>query len=118
MPETLFVYGTLHPDRAPEEIFSVARLLVPLGPATILGTLYDLGEYPALILNGKTKQRIPGTVFTLPDDPAALRALDHYEDFRPDDPESSLFLRTRQTVTLADGTPHRCWVYLYNQKLP
>jgi hypothetical protein len=56
MPETPFstepsiVYGTLHPDRAPAEI----RRLIPLGPATILGTLHNLGEYPALILNGKT----------------------------------------------------------------
>jgi hypothetical protein len=54
MPETLFVYGTLHPDRAPAEIRSVARRLIPLGPATILGTLHNFGEYPALILNGKT----------------------------------------------------------------
>jgi gamma-glutamylcyclotransferase (GGCT)/AIG2-like uncharacterized protein YtfP len=118
MPETLFVYGTLHPDRAPAEIRSVARRLIPLGPATIFGTLHNLGEYPALILNGTTKQPIPGTVFILPDDTEALKALDRYEDFRPHDPESSLFLRARQTVTLGDGTPHRCWVYLYNLKLP
>lgn len=118
MPQTLFIYGTLHPDRALAEIASAVRQLIPLGPATLLGTLHNLREYPALTLNTTPLQNIPGTVFTLPDNPNVLAALDLYEDFRPEDPESSLFLRVEHTVTLTNGTPHRCWVYIYNQPLP
>ena len=118
MKEGLFVYGTLHPDRAPEEIESVVRSMVPLGRGTVVGNVHDLGEYPALVLTGKRNQRVHGSVFALPDSPNALKALDQYEEFQPDDPENSLFVRAKRTVTLADGTRKRCWVYIYNQQLP
>jgi len=43
-----------------------------------------------------------------------LAALDRYEDFRPDDPEASLFLRVEAEVTLHDVRTVMCWVYVYN----
>ena len=118
MKEGLFVYGTLHPDRAPEEIKEVVKRLTPLGRGTVVGQLHDLGEYPALIVGGKRRERVPGAVFALPDDPAALQALDRYEEFQPADLENSLFVRLKRTVTLENGSRKRLWVYLYNQKLP
>ena len=36
----LFIYGTLHPDRAPREIAAATRRLVSIGPATIHARLY------------------------------------------------------------------------------
>lgn len=114
----LFVYGTLHPDHAPAEIRSVVRRMKPLGGGTVRGKVYDLGDYPALTVHENPKQRVAGAVFALPDDPQTLPALDQYEDFRPDDPTNSLFIRTKRTVTLADGKRKRCWVYIYNQALP
>ena len=118
MKQLLFVYGTLHPDRAPEQIRSVVQRMNPLGKGTVLGQLHDLDEYPALVVDGTRNTRINGSVFALPDDPKALPALDQYEDLRPEDPKNSLFLRSKRTVTLADGKRKRCWVYLYNQPLP
>ncbi|MCU1322389.1 MAG: Acetyl-CoA carboxylase [Acidobacteriaceae bacterium] len=118
MKQGLFVYGTLHPDRAPEEIQSVVKNMVPIGKGTVVGNLHDLGEYPGLVLDGKRKQRIPGSVFALPDDPDALQALDKYEEFEPKDPDNSLFVRAKRMVTFADGSRKQCWVYIYNQKLP
>lgn len=114
----LFVYGTLHPDRAPEEVRSVVRRMKPLGDGTVVGKVHDLGEYPALVVDGTRKQRIPGSVFALPDDPQALPALDRYEEFTPEDPKNSLFIRSKRTVTLAGGKRKRCWVYIYNRELP
>ncbi len=122
MPILLFIYGTLHPDRAPRGIARVARRLKPVGRATIPGRLLDLGEYPGLILPDSARpgdsaasdvEAVPGEVFEVPD-LATLAALDRYEDFRPDDPETSLFLRVEADVTLSDGSPLRCWVYVYN----
>jgi len=115
-PQLLFVYGTLHPNRAPSEILDAVNQLTLVGPATIQGTLHDLGPYPALTLTGD--QVIPGTLFALPEDPTILVALDAYEDYRHDTPEASLFLRTRSTATLPNDSHASCWVYLYNQHLP
>lgn len=92
--------------------------MVPLGKGTVIGNLHDLGDYPALVLDGKRKQRVPGSVFALPNDPSALQALDKYEEFEPNDPQNSLFVRSLRTVTLGDGKRKRCWVYIYNRKLP
>jgi len=115
MPELLFVYGTLHPDRAPAEIASVARTLTPIGPATIRGTLLDLGAYPGVILSPNAPA-VPGHLFALPDPPdSTWAALDRYEDFRPHDPQSSLFLRQRTTATRPDGQQLVCWIYTCNR---
>jgi len=117
MPHPLFIYGTLHPDRAPSEIAPTVALLKPLGPATLRGLLLDLGAYPGLILPGK--QAVQGRLFALPED-RALRhrvwaALDAYEGFRPNAPEHSLFTRVLTSVTLPDGAPLHAWVYLFNE---
>ena len=118
MTQELFVYGTLHPERAPKEIQKVVSKMVPIGKGTVVGNLHDLGDYPALVVDGKRKQRVSGSVFVLPDDPKALQVLDKYEEFEPQDLKNSLFVRSKRTVTLADGTRKRCWVYVYNQKVP
>lgn len=95
----LFVYGTLHPDRAPAEIQYAVSQLKLIGPATIRGEVRDLGEYPALMPRS-WRGSIAGTLFALPDDPAVLHALDAYEGYDPSSPGTSLFLRRKRTVTL------------------
>jgi gamma-glutamylcyclotransferase (GGCT)/AIG2-like uncharacterized protein YtfP len=116
MSTLLFIYGTLHPDRAPAEIASAARRLTLIGPATIRARLYNLGAYPGVILDD-TAAPIPGEVFLVPD-AATLAALDAYEDYRPIDPINSLFLRVQTTATAPDGSLHPCWVYIYNREVP
>ena len=116
MSTCLFIYGTLHPDRAPAEIAAAARRLTPIGPATIRARLYNLGAYPGAILDA-TAPAIPGELFTVPD-AATLAALDRYEDFRPADPAASLYLRVETTATLPDRSSKPCWVYAYNGRLP
>ena len=116
MKRHLFVYGTLHPDRAPDEIREIVSKMVPIGPGTIAGTLHDLGEYPGLTLDGGKKQRVRGTIFALPDDPEVLRQIDEYEGYFPAEPEDSLFIRSKRLITLDDGTRRLCWVYIYNRK--
>ena len=118
MPHHLFVYGTLHPDRAPAEIAHAVRHLREIGPATLRGTRYDLGDYPGVVLHPNRYDVVQGTVFALPDDPAVLKALDRYEDYRPSDPAASLFLRVELPVTLSTGDTLACWVYLYNREPP
>jgi gamma-glutamylcyclotransferase (GGCT)/AIG2-like uncharacterized protein YtfP len=120
MPDLLFLYGTLHPDRAPAEVAPAARRLVLHARGTIRARLYNLGAYPGVILADETDPtapKVPGEVFLVPD-PATLAALDAYEDFRPEDRENSLFLRIKAVVNLDDGSSESCWVYVYNHPLP
>jgi gamma-glutamylcyclotransferase (GGCT)/AIG2-like uncharacterized protein YtfP len=117
MPSALFIYGTLHPDRAPSEIAEAARRLKPIGRGTIRARLYNLGEYPGVILDETAPDTVTGEVFLVPD-AATLARLDWYEDFRPDDPANSLFLRTKTAVTFNDGSRETCWVYVYNREPP
>ena len=120
MPTLLFLYGTLHPDRAPAEIASAARRLTPVARGAIRARLYDLGAYPGVILAEEadpTAPKVSGQIFAVPD-AATLAALDRYEDFRPEDPAASLFLRTKAVVTLDDGSCQTCWVYVYNGPPP
>lgn len=114
MPTTLFIYGTLHPERAPREIAPIAHRLTPIGPATICARLYNLGAYPGAILDPAAPP-ISGELFTVPD-AATLAALDAYEDYRPADPANSLFIRVETTATTPDGSTHPCEVYVYNRE--
>jgi len=116
MSTLLFIYGTLHPDRAPREIAPAARRLAPVGAATIRARLYNLGAYPGAILDPAAPP-LPGELFTAPD-AQTLAALDAYEDFRPTDLTASLYLRVETTATLPDGSHITCWVYVYNRALP
>ncbi len=115
MADTLFVYGTLRPEHAPEEIADVVTSLRPAGRGTVRGRLYHFGQYPGAVLNSRSKTTIAGELYTLPAHPEALSRLDSYEEYRPNDPAGSLFKRVKTTVTLADGTRKRSWVYVYNQ---
>jgi len=116
MPKpALFVYGTLHPDRAPREIAEEVKRMVRIGEGTIRGHLDHTADYPAVRIGPGLTQSILGTVFEIPDDPAFLARLDAYEDFRPDDPANSLFVRKLIEVTLNDGNRRTCWIYVYNR---
>ena len=114
MPHHLFVYGTLHPDRAPAEIAAAVSQLKRIGSGTIRGRLYNLGDYPGVVIDPDHNDEIPGTIFALPNDPAILTALDRYEDFRPHNPSASLFLRVQTIATCPDGTHSACWIYVWN----
>ena len=77
------------------------------------GHLYDLGEYPGLVLDPAADE-VHGTIFTVPDD-RVLAALDAYEGFEPNHPKRSLFVRTRVAAMLGDGRSCDCFAYVYNR---
>ena len=122
MPAHLFVYGTLHPDLAPQSILATVRKLHLIGAATIRGRKLSLGDqfgrYPGLVIGPAHTEEVSGHVFALPEDATTLAALDHYEDFRPLDLAGSLFAREPHQVMLADGSSILCWVYVYNRYSP
>ena len=96
----LFVYGTLRSGGGSSSMLGGSQLV---GSATVEGTLYDLGEYPALMLYGGTP--VEGEIWRCP--AAMLWKLDEYEGV-----ERGLF---RRVAIMAGGRP--CWAYVAGPKL-
>ncbi len=85
------------------------------GHGTIRAALFDLGIYPAAV--PASDGQVTGEVYELSEPVAALRALDELEGYRPGDPETSLYTRTRTPVAMDDGTTVYAWAYFYNAPL-
>ena len=117
MSEYLFAYGTLQPGLAPKSMAQATAKLRAVGPGFVRGVLYDLGHYPGAIADASATGKISGTVMELPDDSDVLRALDDYEGFDPQSPDTSEFIRERQKVEMANGGTLMCWFYRYNGPL-
>ncbi len=108
LPQHLFAYGTLQPGLAPASVRPWVDRLVGVGPASVAGTLYDLGPYPGATFG--TPGVVHGRVYQLPpgDEPAIWAALDAYEGV-PD-----LYVRRTVDVTLATGHRLACQAYQYH----
>jgi gamma-glutamylcyclotransferase (GGCT)/AIG2-like uncharacterized protein YtfP len=92
----LFTYGSLVDASGPGA--QLLRGCQRVAEGSLRGTLYDLGEYPALLLSGNTLVR--GLIWRCPTD--RLPHLDAYEGV-----EDGLFRRVGVQV----GT-YACWVYV------
>lgn len=109
VPCYLFVYGTLKPG---ERAF--ANLCEPFAiaaqPAQTIGRLYHLPlGYPAMTIELGWVQGVLLTLSSLD----ALTAIDAFEEYYPDCPQSSEYQRSLQTVY--DHNQHplgRAWIYI------
>jgi len=117
MIKRLFVYGTLLPGREPAPLRRLLARMTLLGPASVAGSLYDLGPYPGVRLD-PSAGRVYGHLFELPDDDSMWRALDAYEGFDPRQPDAGLFRRETCLARLDGGQEVACDFYVYNGKPP
>lgn len=104
----VFVYGTLRPGEPGFVELGLADAVECLGPAQVVGTLYDLGDYPGFVPGGSA---IVHGELLRPRDEAVLAMLDHYEIYDPADPAGSEYLRVA-AVTSDSGVS--VWIYVYN----
>src|ERR1041385_9522308 len=104
MSQHLFLYGTLLPGKAPEEIASIVKRFRRLGSAHVRGKLYDFGEFPGAVLDSSARTLIHGELVALPSDERILEALDRYEEFDPSHPKKSLFVRKKAKVLMGNGS--------------
>jgi gamma-glutamylcyclotransferase (GGCT)/AIG2-like uncharacterized protein YtfP len=105
----VFVYGTLMQGgfwHGPAAKAGIAAIT----PAQATGTLFDLGDYPALTLGPATPIR--GEILTFQDIATALPILDEIEDAAPDGSPSGMYRRTIMTVTDQAGRLRRAWAYV------
>ncbi len=117
MPEYLFVYGTLRKELVKQvspELQAIMQSLRFISTGQIQGELFNLGAYPGAIVGAAFQTKIVGEVYELPESHNTLDILDVYEGFIPGELEASLFARSAEAITLADGRQLECWMYLYN----
>jgi gamma-glutamylcyclotransferase (GGCT)/AIG2-like uncharacterized protein YtfP len=93
--ELIFFYGTLRTGGGREGILAGCS---HVGPASVRGHVYDLGEFPALVLGSDSEVR--GELWVCPRE--TLLALDTYEGVA-----AGLFRRVRARVAGSDS-----WVYV------
>lgn len=89
-----------------------------LGKGMILGHLYDLGEFPGAVPSTSPHKKVEGEVYELLDPDNQLGELDRLEEFYPDRPDSSLFVRRRALVRLENGRRFKAWVYFLPRRPP
>jgi gamma-glutamylcyclotransferase (GGCT)/AIG2-like uncharacterized protein YtfP len=109
MSHLLFVYGTL---LQPGNEFAnhLARRCRYLQSGKIRGTLYDVGEYPGLIICN-TSAYVYGSIYEIDDE--ALKLIDAYEGYGEDQDIPNLYLRKLRLIETENG-PVDAWVYIYN----
>jgi gamma-glutamylcyclotransferase (GGCT)/AIG2-like uncharacterized protein YtfP len=112
--DLVFFYGTLMSGfKRPGRERLDARL-TPIGRGSIHAALYDVGLYPAAV--PASDASVQGELHRMSDD-SVLHELDEIEGFRPEQPDSSLYLRLETPVTLTDGRTATAWTYFYNAPL-
>jgi gamma-glutamylcyclotransferase (GGCT)/AIG2-like uncharacterized protein YtfP len=111
MVRQVFAYGTLKRGFSRFHLPVLARLRRRVEPAELRGTLYDLGTYPGLVLQGEGT--VKGEVHLFADIEQALGVLDRLEGYLGDGNPANLF--RRQLVEARDrrGRRRRCWTYVY-----
>ena len=95
-----------------------------LGPCTLAGFLYDLGEFPGLVethIEREPKPVVQAELYEILD-ADALAILDAYEGFFPEAPEASFYLREwipleHQANTKSGTEPINAWCYFYNESI-
>jgi gamma-glutamylcyclotransferase (GGCT)/AIG2-like uncharacterized protein YtfP len=110
-----FFYGTLMAGFDRRRRAGIDNKMVYRGRGYITGALFDLGIYPAAIPS--SDGRIWGEAYEFTDVEPVLAALDDIEGYSHSDPDRSLYLRRKVSVTLEDGRAVDAWVYFYNAPL-
>lgn len=118
----LFVYGTLMRAAAgwrlgAEQREQLERESRFVGPATVGARLYDLGNYPGLVLSERSGEIVHGEIFDLVDADRSFRWLDRYESIVPGDLAASEYRRIVTAVDCTGTGPVGAWIYVYNRDL-
>ena len=108
--DRLFVYGTLRRG------FRLHHHLAELGASfeaegNVAGELFDLGEYPGARPSTGKGKRVYGELFHLQNPQRDLRILDEVEEFIPEQPERSQFIREIVEVIGPAKARQKAWIY-------
>jgi len=102
-------YGSLMRGLGGVERLEIGDRMRFVGPCLLEGELFDLGDWPGM---RPGDGRVAGEIHALLD-PDVLRVLDAFEDFDPENPRGSLYLRERVRLIEPEGAS--AWTYVYNR---
>ena len=112
--DLLFVYGTL----LPECNLSISTQFLEetefLGNGYVFAKLYDLGDYPAMVLDITYEHKVFGQIYRLHSPKKTLALLDDYEDINPSFPEDNEYIRAVVKVNSKEIEINAC-AYLYTK---
>jgi gamma-glutamylcyclotransferase (GGCT)/AIG2-like uncharacterized protein YtfP len=77
----------------------------------VAGVIFDLGTYPGARPAENPSDSIVGELYRLINVETDLNVLDEIEEFVPEAPEASLYVRSQVAVTLSRGTLQHAWIY-------
>ena len=109
----IFFYGSLMAGQSGhQELIGIKTMMSRISQASVAGTLFDLGEYPGLVLGSRTL--VLGEVYRIHPESAQelLHQLDAFERFNPATHSESLFVR-RMVRLVEPGID--AWLYVYNR---
>ena len=117
----LFVYGTLMSQACDAmgsgERNRLRREARSLGPATLGARLFDLGQYPGLILSEAAGDVVHGEVFHLLQPAVTLAWLDRYEGIGWKGRDRDDYQRVNREVALANNVELEVWTYVFQGSL-
>ena len=113
----LFVYGTLLRELGSPMHALLDKFADFVGKAELQARLYEVDQYPGLVLSDRTDDIVQGELYFLHDIEKVLQRLDAYEGCSTEFPEPQEFKRTTINITLANNDTLPSWVYLYNLSL-
>ncbi len=120
MTRHLFVYGTLREDPNHDMYRVLARNARFVGDGSVMARLYDLGDYPGMVLSGRQDECVAGEVYEFTQSEAGklLRVLDEYEGLGPDDAPPHEYRRVLVDVQLAGTAALTAWAYVLADPVP
>jgi gamma-glutamylcyclotransferase (GGCT)/AIG2-like uncharacterized protein YtfP len=108
--DKLFVYGTLL-EKFPLHGYLRKGRSRLIGRGQIRAVLFDLGRYPGAFPSRSPADVVEGELYELGDVGDQLKLIDKLEEFYPERPIESLFVRKLTTVRLKTGRKLRAWAY-------
>jgi gamma-glutamylcyclotransferase (GGCT)/AIG2-like uncharacterized protein YtfP len=110
--DLLFVYGTLLPECNVSISTQFLEETEFLGHGYVFAKLYDLGDYPAMVLDITHEHKVFGQIYRLHSPKKTLPLLDEYEDINPSFPEDNEYIRSVIKV-ISGGREINAYAYLY-----
>ncbi|MEY3321727.1 MAG: hypothetical protein RLZZ417_1310 [Bacteroidota bacterium] len=90
----IFVYGTL----LPEYNLSISNLFENeadfIGQGFVYAKLYDIGDYPGIILDKTFENKVYGNIYQLHHPESSFQILDEYEGINSTHPEENEYIRS------------------------
>ncbi|MBK0379030.1 gamma-glutamylcyclotransferase family protein [Mucilaginibacter segetis] len=108
--EFLFVYGTLLQQHNKFTLYLNMHCSF-YNKGQIKGRLYDIGEYPGLIVDNNAGY-VYGNIYKI-GNPEILRELDIYEGNGPEEEQPNLYIRQKHLIE-TDNDTVKAWLYHYN----